>query len=124
MAENRHGCPDAIASTKDIVMNQEPPFLSETTAYDWYADRYQSVFVSRNRWLVTAILALGLALFQALALVCLVPLKTSVPFMIKEEVSGAITTVAPLKGDSAITYQESVRKNFLAGYVIHRDTSD
>ncbi len=105
-------------------MNPETPFLSETTAYDWYADRYQSVFVSRNRWLVTAIIALALAFFQALALLCLVPLKTAVPFVIKEEVSGAITTVAPLRGDSAITYQEAVRKYFLVGYVIHRETYD
>jgi len=124
MAQIRHGGSNAVASAKEILMNSETPFLSETTAYDWYTDRYQSVFISRNRWLVTAILALGLALFQALALVCLVPLKTSVPFVIKVEVSGAITTVAPLQGDSGITYQESVRKYFLAEYVVHRETYD
>jgi type IV secretion system protein VirB8 len=96
----------------------------DTVACDWYADRYQSVFVSRNRWLVTALLALGLALAQALALVTLIPLKTSVPFVIKEEVSGAITTLAPLTGDNSITYQESSRKYFLARYVISRESYD
>src|SRR6266700_3631446 len=125
MAENgRWRRQSADASAEEARMNPETPFLSETTAYDWYADRYQSVFVSRNRWLVTAIIALALAFFQALALLCLVPLKTAVPFVIKEEVSGAITTVAPLRGDSAITYQEAVRKYFLVGYVIHRETYD
>jgi type IV secretion system protein VirB8 len=93
-------------------------------ACSWYADRYQSVFVSRNRWLLTAILALGLAFAQAVALVCLMPLKTSVPFVIREEVSGAITTVTPLSGDNSITYQESARKYFLARYVISRETYD
>ena len=100
------------------------PSKIDTEACDWYADRYQSIFVSRNRWLVTAILLLGLALAQAIALVALMPLKTSIPFVIKEEVSGAITTVAPLRGDSSILYQESTRKYFLARYVISRETYD
>lgn len=100
------------------------PSQIDTEACDWYADRYQSIFVSRNRWLVTAILALGLALAQEVTLVGLVPLKTSVPFVIKEEVSGAITTVAPLKGDNSILYEESSRKYFLARYVISRETYD
>lgn len=97
---------------------------TQEDAYDWYADRYQSIFVSRNRWLVTALFALGLSGLQAMALVFLVPLKTSVPFLIKEEVSGAVTTVAPLNGNPAITYEESVRKYFLARYVISRETYD
>jgi len=96
----------------------------DAAACDWYADRYQSIFVSRNRWLVTALLSLGLAVAQALALVGLVPLKTSVPFVIKEEVSGAVTTIAPLTGDNSVTYQESARKYFLARYVISRETYD
>jgi type IV secretion system protein VirB8 len=105
-------------------VNQESSLARDTTGYDWYADRYQSIFVSRNRWLVTAILALILASAQAAALLCLVPLKTLVPYVIKEEVSGAITTVAPLAGDSSITYQESARKYFLARYIIARETYD
>jgi type IV secretion system protein VirB8 len=105
-------------------MTEVVPLQPDTAACDWYADRYQSIFVSRNRWLVVALLALGLALAQALALVGLMPLKTSVPFVIKEEVSGAITTVAPLKGDNSILYEESTRKYFLARYVISRETYD
>ena len=27
----------------------------QTEARDWHADRYQAVYVSRNRWLVTAL---------------------------------------------------------------------
>ncbi len=99
-------------------MTQNSGSVPESAAYDWYVDRYQSVFVSRNRWLVTAIAALILASAQAAALLCLIPLKTSIPYVIKEEVSGAITTVAPLTGDSSITYQESARKYFLARYIL------
>jgi type IV secretion system protein VirB8 len=105
-------------------MTDELASIPDTEACNWYADRYQSIFVSRNRWLVTAILALGLALAQAVALLALVPLKTSVPFVIKEEVSGAMTTLAPLGGNNAITYDESARKYFLARYVIARETYD
>ena len=79
-------------------------------AYDWYADRYQAIMVSRNRWLVTALVSLGLALAQAGALLCLTPLKTSVPFLIKEETSGAVTTVLPLTGDASTRrYQRVLR---------------
>lgn len=105
-------------------MKEESAASSHIAAYDWYADRYQSIFVSRNRWLVTAVASLCLALTQAVALVCLIPLKTSIPFVIKEEVSGAITTVAPLAADGSITHQESTRKYFLARYVIARETYD
>jgi type IV secretion system protein VirB8 len=91
---------------------------------DWYADRYQSIFVSRNRWLLTAVIALGLAAFQALSLVCLIPLKTVVPFLIREDSSGAVSMPSPVKGDGSITYDESLQKYFLAKYVIARETYD
>jgi type IV secretion system protein VirB8 len=102
--------------------------LSESTkespAMDWYEDRYQSIYISRNRWFVTALAAGGLAILQALALVLLIPLKTAVPFLIKEELSGAITTVRPLMGDESVTYNESVKKFFLSRYVTCRETFD
>jgi len=93
-------------------------------ALDWQADRYQAVYVSRNRWLVTALAALGLAVSQAAALVILLPLKTSVPFLIKEETSGAVITLRPLSGDPSVTYSESLRKYFIARYLIARETYD
>jgi type IV secretion system protein VirB8 len=96
----------------------------DTEARDWYADRYQCVYVSRNRWLVTAVLALSLAALQAMCLVCLIPLKTVVPFLIREESSGAVSEVVPLKGERSITLDESLQKYFLAKYVIARETYD
>lgn len=98
--------------------------IAETFARDWYADRYQAVYVSRNRWFVTAWATLALALVQGIALVCMLPLKTSVPFLIKEETSGAVTTVTRLDGDASITYNEVVQKYFLARYLIARETYD
>jgi len=97
---------------------------TQTQAYDWFADRYQAIFVSRNRWLLTALVGLMLAMMQAAALLFLIPLKTSVPFLVKEETSGAVTTVTRLQGDSTVTYSEAVRKYFLARYVLFRETYD
>ena len=91
-------------------------------ALDWQADRYQAVYISRNRWLVTALAALGLAAFQAAALMILLPLKSSVPFLIKEETTGAVITLRPLAGDPSVTYSESLRKYFLGRYLIARET--
>ena len=93
-------------------------------ARDWYADRYEAVYVSRNRWLVTALAALLLALLQASALVCLVPLKTSVPFLIQAVPSGEVTALKPLSGNPSVTYNEATRKYFLARYIISRETYD
>ena len=93
-------------------------------ALDWQADRYQAVYVSRNRWLVTALGGLDPCGFQAAALVILLPLKTSVPFLIKEETSGAVVTLRPLAGNPSVTYSESLRKYFLAHYLIDRETYD
>ena len=93
-------------------------------AYDWYTDRYQAVYVSRNRWFCTACAALALSILEAAALVGLAPLKTSVPFLIKEETSGAVTTVARLSGDGSVTFDEAVRKYFLARYIVNREAYD
>jgi type IV secretion system protein VirB8 len=93
-------------------------------ARDWYRDRYQAVYVSRNRWLLATLVALGLAVAQAAALVVLVPLKTSVPFLIKEETTGVVTTLQPLQGSPAVTFDESVHKYFLGRYVSFRETYD
>lgn len=93
-------------------------------ARSWHADRYQAVYVSRNRWLVMALAAMCLSGFQATALVILLPLKTSVPFLIKEETSGAVITLRPLAGNPSVTYSESLRKYFLGRYLIARETYD
>jgi len=97
---------------------------TNAVALDWFQDRYQSILVSRNRWLVTACLSLGLAICQALAILCLAPLKTTVPYLVREETSGAVTTLTALSGQPGATYSEAVRKYFLGKYVVARETYD
>ena len=98
--------------------------VTSSPAMDWYEDRYQSIALSRNRWLVTGVLGLGLALAQSITLLLLLPLKTTVPFLVKEETSGAVTTVTKLGGESSLTYSEAVRKYFIGKYVSSRETYD
>ena len=93
-------------------------------AYDWFSDRYQSVYVSRNRWFVMAIALAAVAAMQGLALLFMTPLKTSVPFLVREESSGSITTVEPLSGKESVTYDEAVRKYFVAKYLVSREVYD
>ena len=97
---------------------------ASSPAMDWFYDRYQTVFVSRNRWMALSFIVLVLAVCQGLALVMLVPLKTVVPYLVKEETSGAVMTVEPMTGSKSVTYDEAVRKYFLAMYVRCRETYD
>jgi type IV secretion system protein VirB8 len=107
-----------------MISDQDEDQKMDDQAYDWFAERYQSVVISRNRWFVMAISAFGLTILQALALICLVPLKTSVPFIIQEEKTGAISTIQPVAGTASITYGESVKKYFVARYLVLRETYD
>ncbi len=109
---------------KSLIQNPFKNVSLHAEAYDWFTDRYQAIYVSRNRWLVTALSALILAGVQAAALLCLLPLKTAVPFLIKEETSGAVTTLMALTGDPKVTYDEAMRKYFLGRYVLSRETYD
>jgi type IV secretion system protein VirB8 len=96
----------------------------DNPAYDWFSDRYQSVVVSRNRWLVATLAAMTLAVLQAIALITLLPLKTSVPFIVQEERTGAISTIEPITGNSTIIFDEAVKKYFLGRYIVMRETFD
>jgi type IV secretion system protein VirB8 len=93
-------------------------------AYDWFSDRYQSVHVSRNRWFVMAVSLAVVTALQGLALLFLTPLKTTVPFLVREESSGSVTTVEPLNGKAAVTFDEAVRKYFVAKYLECREVYD
>lgn len=92
---------------------------------DWTYDRYLSATLSRNRWMLIGIVALVLALLQAIALVGLTPLKSIEPFVIREEVnSGSVTVLRPVKDSTSFSENEALRKYFLNRYVVTRETFD
>lgn len=113
-----------LLKQKPAVAANDPRSALEE-APDWDYDRYLSAVVSRNRWMLAGILAITLAILQAIALIGLTPLKTTEPYVIREEVnSGSVTVLRPVKDGTAISQNEALRKYFLNRYIIARETFD
>lgn len=91
-------------------------------AESWDRER----FVAANRskrlaWTVAAV-ASGLAVCGIGAVAALAPFKTVVPYVVTVDRStGATEVTQQLRGDKSITYDEAVRKYFLANYVRLRE---
>jgi type IV secretion system protein VirB8 len=91
-------------------------------AQSWDRDR----FVAANRskriaWTVAGV-AGALAIVGVGSVAALSPLKTVVPYVITVDKStGATEVTQSLRGDKTITYDEAVRKYFLANYVRVRE---
>ena len=101
---------------------QKDPLVAE-----WYHDLYQSVTVSRNRWFLVGVLALGLATIEALALVFVTPLKSVEPYVLQvDNKSGLTSVLQPLKneGEKTLTEDEALSKSFLVKYILARETYD
>ncbi|HEX7906466.1 MAG TPA: VirB8/TrbF family protein [Paraburkholderia sp.] len=91
-------------------------------AESWDRDRF--VVAARSRrlaWIVAGV-ATTLAVVSVGAVMALSPLKTVVPYVVTVDRStGATDVTQELRGDKAITYDEAVRKYFLADYVRNRE---
>src|SRR3546814_2787643 len=71
----------------------------------------------RVAWIV-AIVAIVFAAICAAAVLALSPLKMVVPYVVTVDRStGATEVTQELRGDKTITYDEALRKYFLADYV-------
>jgi type IV secretion system protein VirB8 len=69
-----------------------------------------------------ASVAIALAIVAVLATMALTPLKTVVPYVVTVDRStGATDVTQELRGDKSITYDEAIRKYFLADYVRARE---
>lgn len=95
-------------------------YLAE--AESWDRDRFVAATRSRRlAWIVAAI-AGGLAIVSVGSVMALSPLKTVVPYVVTVDKSTGATEVAQgLTGDKSITYDEAIRKYFLADYVRTRE---
>lgn len=91
-------------------------------AESWDRDRF--VVAARSRrlaWIVAGV-ATTLAVVSVGSVMALSPLKTVVPYVVTVDRStGATDVTQELRGDKAITYDEAVRKYFLADYVRNRE---
>lgn len=91
-------------------------------AESWDRDRFVAATRSRRiAWIVAGV-AIAFAAIRAAAVLALSPLKTVVPYVVTVDRStGATEVTQELRGDRSITYDEAIRKYFLADYVRTRE---
>ena len=91
-------------------------------AQSWDRDRFVAAARSKRIAWIVASVAIGLAIVAVLAIMALTPLKTVVPYVVTVDRStGATDVTQELRGDKSITYDEAIRKYFLADYVRARE---
>ncbi len=91
-------------------------------AQSWDRERFVAANRSRRLAWVVAGAASVIALVGIGSVAMLSPLKTVVPYVVTVDRStGATEVTQQLRGDKSITYDEAVRKYFLANYVRARE---
>ena len=91
-------------------------------AQSWDRDRFVAAARSRRIAWIVASVAIALAIVAVLAIMALTPLKMVVPYVVTVDRStGATDVTQELRGDKSITYDEAIRKYFLADYVRARE---
>lgn len=91
-------------------------------AQSWDRERFVAANRSRHLAWIVAGAASVIALVGIGSVAMLSPLKTVVPYVVTVDRStGATEVTQQLRGDKSITYDEAVRKYFLANYVRARE---
>lgn len=93
-------------------------------AESWSVDRARASASARKiAWLVAGV-ASCVALFEAIALIMLLPLKTVVPYtLLVDKQTGFVQELKPLEGQ-VVTPDQALTKSFLAQYVLAREGFD
>lgn len=93
-------------------------------ARSWSEDYVDAMAASRKvAWIVAGAATL-IALFEALALVLLLPLKTTVPYaLLVDKQTGFVQALDPLE-EQSIRPDEAMERSLLAQYVIARESFD
>lgn len=108
-------------------MNEESRHLLDDyyrEASSWNRDRVDSIHSSRRIAWVVASVAAALALFEAIALVLLTPLKTVEPYtLMVDRTTGYVQALKPLD-QSKISPDSALTQSFLVQYVIAREGFD
>lgn len=106
-------------------MNKQPSreaYYKE--AESWNRDRFRSLQNSRNiAWIIAGV-AVAVALFEALALMLLMPLKTVEPYtLMVDRQTGFVQALEPLAPER-VTADTALTQSFLVQYVIARENFD
>lgn len=91
-------------------------------AQSWDRERIVAANQSKRLAWIVAGVASAIAIVGVASVAMLSPLKTVVPYVVTVDRStGATEVTQQLRGDKTITYDEAVRKYFLASYVRARE---
>lgn len=105
-------------------MSESPRADYYRDAESWSVDRERaSASARRVAWLVAGVAAC-VALFEAIALIVLLPLKTVVPYtLLVDKQTGFVQELKPLDGQ-VVAPDQALIKSFLAQYVLAREGFD
>lgn len=93
-------------------------------AMDWEASRVLTIEKSERRAWTVALAAVGLAAVSIAAVAMLVPLKETVPYVIRVDNVTGVPDIVTAMTDKAVTGDEVMDKYWLAQYVRARETYD
>ena len=105
-------------------MNTMQKELLEKNGADWYADRYNSIRIERNRYFVLLLVCLAALLASVTANVLLTPLKTAVPYVIEVNQNDGMTTLLKPMDRQSIQENQAVTLYFLYKYLNARMNYD
>jgi len=93
-------------------------------ADSWADDRQDMLRASRRTAWIVAGVAVAIALFEAIALIVLMPLKTVVPYtLLVDKQTGYVQELKPLDAEK-IAPDTALTQSFLVQYVIARESYD
>lgn len=112
-----HGEPETH-NTHNVTFNMQTKKTQlEKEGSSWYADRYESIRVERNRYFVLAVVCLIGLVLSIIANLLLLPLKTAVPYLIEINKQSGFTTVLKPVDLNSIKQNEAITVYFLYKYM-------
>ena len=93
-------------------------------AIDWEASRVQTIEKSERRAWLVAMIAVGVSVLAIAAIAMMMPLKESVPYVIRVDNTTGVPDIVTAMTDKAVTGDEVMDKYWLAQYVRARETYD
>lgn len=102
-------------------MNDMKPQKKPKYGVNWYADKYQSVVVWRNWFMLVAMLCIGAVVVMTFSQMYFLPLKTVKPFIVQVDEKSGLTQV--ITDDVAKDYNanQELVKHFAMSYVFARE---
>ena len=108
-------------STVDRPMMEKTVF---ERAIDWEASRVQTIEKSERRAWTVALFAVSAAMLAIAAIAFMIPLKETVPYVIRVDNATGVPDIVTAMTDKTITGDDVMDKYWLAQYVRARETYD